>query len=96
MNQSTASCRKPQATYAATKAFVLSLSEAVHEELKGSGVTLTAACPGPVKTEFMDVAGLSGAEEQLPGVFWMSAESVAKAAVNAADDRANGSVSNRS
>jgi short-subunit dehydrogenase len=74
------------ATYAATKAFVLSLSEAVHEELKGTGVTLTAVCPGPVKTEFMDVAGLSSAEEQLPGVFWMSAESVAKAAVEAADD----------
>ena len=74
------------ATYAATKAFVLSLSEAVHEELKGTGVTLTAVCPGPVKTEFMDVAGLSGAEVQLPGVFWMSAESVAKAAVEAAED----------
>ncbi len=74
------------ATYAATKAFVLSLSEAVHEELKGTGVTLTAVCPGPVKTEFMDVAGLSAAEEQLPGVFWMSAESVAKAAVEAAED----------
>ncbi len=74
------------ATYAATKAFVLSLSEAVHEELKGTGVTLTAVCPGPVKTEFMDVAGLSGAEDQLPGMFWLSAESVAKAAVEAADD----------
>jgi uncharacterized protein len=74
------------ATYAATKAFVLSLSEAVHEELKGTGVTLTAVCPGPVKTEFMDVAGLGGAEEQLPGVFWMSPESVAKAAVEAAAD----------
>ena len=74
------------ATYAATKAFVLSLSEAVHEELKGTGVTLTAVCPGPVKTEFMDVAGLTKAEEQLPGVFWMSAESVAKAAVEAAED----------
>jgi short-subunit dehydrogenase len=73
------------ATYAASKAFVLSLSEAVHEELKGTGVTLTAICPGPVKTEFMDVAGLSGAEEQLPGMFWMSAESVAKAAVEAAE-----------
>jgi short-subunit dehydrogenase len=74
------------ATYAATKAFVLSLSEAVHEELKGTGVTLTAVCPGPVKTEFMDVAGLTAAEDQLPGVFWLSAESVAKAAVEAAED----------
>ena len=65
---------------------MLSLSEAVHEELKGTGVTLTAVCPGPVKTEFMEVAGLDGAEDQLPGMFWMSAESVAKAAVEAADD----------
>jgi short-subunit dehydrogenase len=74
------------ATYAATKAFVLSLSEAVHEELKGTGVTLTAVCPGPVKTEFVEAAGLGGAEEQLPDMFWLSAESVAKAAVEAADD----------
>jgi uncharacterized protein len=74
------------ATYAATKAFVLSLSEAVHEELKGTGVTLTAVCPGPVRTEFMQVAGIKQAEEQLPGVFWMTSEAVAKAAVEAAEN----------
>jgi hypothetical protein len=73
------------ATYAATKAFVLSLSEAVHEELKGTGVTMTAVCPGPVKTEFMAVAGIEAAEEQVPGLFWMSADDVAKAAVEAAE-----------
>jgi short-subunit dehydrogenase len=74
------------ATYGATKAFVLSLSEAVHEELKGTGVTVTAICPGPVKTEFPEAAGLEGAETQVPGILWMSAESVAKQAVNAAAD----------
>jgi short-subunit dehydrogenase len=74
------------ATYAATKAFVLSLSEAVHEELKGTGVTLTAVCPGPVRTEFSEAAGLEGAEDQVPGVLWMDAESVAKQAVDAAGD----------
>ena len=74
------------ATYGATKAFVLSLSEAVHEELKGTGVTLTAVCPGPVKTEFTQAAGFDHAEEQVPGVLWMSAESVAKQAVDAATD----------
>jgi short-subunit dehydrogenase len=73
------------ATYAATKAFVLSLSEATHEELKGTGVTLTAVCPGPVKTEFMEVAGLDAAEDQVPGVFWMSAQDLAEAAVEAAE-----------
>jgi short-subunit dehydrogenase len=72
------------ATYGATKAFVLSLSEAVHEELKGTGVTLTAVCPGPVKTEFPQAAGLERAEEQVPGILWMSAESVAKQSVDAA------------
>jgi uncharacterized protein len=72
------------ATYGATKAFVLSLSEAVHEELKGTGVTLTAVCPGPVKTEFTQAAGFERAEEQVPGMLWMSAESVAKQAVDAA------------
>jgi short-subunit dehydrogenase len=73
------------ATYAATKAFVLSLSEAVHQELKGTGVTLTAICPGPVKTEFPEAAGLHGAD-QVPGILWMDPESVAKQAVDAADD----------
>ncbi len=72
------------ATYGATKAFVLSLTEAVHEELKGTGVTVTAVCPGPVKTEFTQVAGLERAEEQVPGIVWMSAESVARQAVDAA------------
>ena len=73
------------ATYAATKAFVLSLSEAMHEELKGTGVTMTAVCPGPVKTEFMAVAGIEAAEDQVPGLFWMAADDVAKAAVEAAE-----------
>ncbi len=73
------------ATYAATKAFVLSLSEAVHEEVKGSGVTVTAICPGPVKTEFMEAAGLDGAEGNVPGIFWSSADEVGRAAVEAAE-----------
>ena len=73
------------ATYAATKAFVLSLSEATHAELAGKGVTVTALCPGPVKTEFPDVAGVGGAEERLPGVFWTPVEDVASAAVEGAE-----------
>jgi uncharacterized protein len=73
------------AAYAATKAFVLSLSEAVREELKGTGVTLTAVCPGPVKTEFTRAAGIEHTEEQLPGIFWTASEAVAKAAVDGAE-----------
>jgi hypothetical protein len=48
------------AVYFATKAFVLSLSEALHEELKPHGVNVSCLCPGPTRTEFGDVAGFSG------------------------------------
>lgn len=46
------------AVYYASKAFVLSFSEALHEEVRGSGVHVTALCPGPVRTEFAEVAGM--------------------------------------
>ncbi|HVM38359.1 MAG TPA: SDR family oxidoreductase [Sphingomicrobium sp.] len=45
------------AVYFATKAFVLSFTEALHEELKPFGVRVTALCPGPTRTEFGEVAG---------------------------------------
>jgi short-subunit dehydrogenase len=48
------------AVYYASKAFVLSFSEALWEELRGTGVTVTCLCPGPTKTEFGDVAGMHG------------------------------------
>ena len=48
------------AVYFATKAFVLSLTEALHEELKAHGVRVTCLCPGPTRTEFGDVAGFGG------------------------------------
>jgi short-subunit dehydrogenase len=47
-----------QAVYYATKAFVVSFSQAIAEELSDTGVSVTALCPGPVKTEFIDRAGL--------------------------------------
>jgi short-subunit dehydrogenase len=47
------------AVYFATKAFVLSLSEALHEELKLHGVKVSCLCPGPTRTEFGDVAGFT-------------------------------------
>ena len=73
------------ATYGATKAFVLSLSEATHSELAGTGVTVTAVCPGPVKTEFTTAADIAEAEGRLPGVFWTPVEVVARQAVEGAD-----------
>jgi short-subunit dehydrogenase len=45
------------ATYYASKAFVLSFTEALSSELLGTGVTITASCPGPTETEFGTVAG---------------------------------------
>jgi uncharacterized protein len=76
------------AVYAASKSFVLSFSEAIRTELRGSGVTVTAVCPGPVKTEFTEVAGVGGVEERTPGAVWMSAEDIARHAVDgAAKDR---------
>ena len=48
------------AVYFATKAYVLSLSEAIHEELKPHGIKVSCLCPGPTRTEFGDVAGFGG------------------------------------
>jgi short-subunit dehydrogenase len=48
------------AAYFATKAFVLSLTEAIHEEVKNKGVRVSALCPGPTRTEFGEVAGFKG------------------------------------
>lgn len=70
------------ATYAATKAFVLSFSEALHSELAGTGVSCTALCPGPVKTEFNSTAGVE--EQDGPSIDFLvqvPAQEVAAAAV---------------
>jgi hypothetical protein len=74
-----------QAAYAASKAFVLSFSEAIQTELAGSGVSVTAVCPGPVRTEFVDIAGLGDVEDRTPDLIWMSAADVARDAVSGAD-----------
>ena len=67
------------ATYAATKAFVLHFSEALHEEVKGKGVTVTCLCPGAVKTEFQQVAGVD--ESRLRA--WKSVDAVVESALKA-------------
>jgi uncharacterized protein len=68
-----------QAGYAASKAFVLSFSESLYAELKGSGVAVTALCPGPVKTEFADVAALNS--DALPDFLWAGPKEVAEAGI---------------
>lgn len=63
--------------YYATKAFVLSFSEAIARELSGSGVTVTAFCPGPVRTAFQERAGIG--PHRFSGIFApMSAERAAR------------------
>lgn len=72
-------------TYGASKAYVLSLSQAVAHELEeaGSDISVTAFCPGPVSTEFFDVAG---ANNKMPTV---SARHCAKAGLHAMFNRKN-------
>jgi hypothetical protein len=71
------------AVYFATKAFVLSLTEAIHEELKPHGIKVSCLCPGPTRTEFGDVAGFGG-----NGLFdrvAMNAEEVVEAGLKGLD-----------
>ncbi|KAA0016764.1 SDR family NAD(P)-dependent oxidoreductase [Antrihabitans cavernicola] len=67
------------ATYSATKAFVQTFSESVHEELRGTGVSCTVVSPGPVQTEWADIAN---AQAVMVGPTQMDAEDVAEAAIS--------------
>src|SRR5215212_785832 len=73
-----------QSVYAATKAFVLSFSEATAAELKGTGVSMTALCPGPVATEFLEAGGFKK-ESPGPSFVWSTADEVAKAGIEGAE-----------
>lgn len=72
-----------QAGYAACKAFVLSYTRALGQELTGKGVTVTALCPGPVETGFAEAAGIDDDEaaDSLPRFMWVSSPEVARHAV---------------
>jgi len=69
------------ATYGSTKAFVTSFSEALHEEAKGTGVTVTAVLPGFTRTEFQERAGIEG--RSIPRLAWQDADEVARQALAA-------------
>ena len=71
------------AVYAATKAFVTSFTEGLHEELRGTGVHATALCPGLTKTEFQSVSS-EGSSTNFPAFAWMTAEQVAADGLGAA------------
>ena len=64
------------AVYYATKAYVLSFSEALHHELKPQGIRVTALCPGPVETEFQSRAGMP--KGYFPSILDRTAERVAR------------------
>jgi short-subunit dehydrogenase len=72
------------AGYAAAKGHVLMLSEAVHEEVKERGVTVTAVCPGPVPSGFQDASDAGYFAEKLPKFTFVEPERVAKDALRAA------------
>ncbi len=69
------------ATYGATKAFVNSFTEALHEELRGTGVYVQALCPGFTRTEFQERAGIDSSG--IPAFAWMTAEAVVDASLAA-------------
>jgi len=65
------------AVYAATKAYVTHLTESLHEEARGTGVHVTALCPGLTKTEFQSVSNSEDYAASYPDFFWLKAIDVA-------------------
>jgi uncharacterized protein len=72
------------AGYAAAKAHVLLLSEGVHAEVKEHGVTVTAACPGPVPSGFQEASDAGYIAQKLPNFTFVAPERVARDAIRAA------------
>lgn len=72
------------AVYAATKALVLSFSRALAAELKHNGISVTAVCPGPVKTEFFDIAERTGKIQIYKKLFMADSKVTVKKALKAA------------
>lgn len=68
------------ANYSATKAYVTSFSQSLHDELAGDGVTVTVLCPGLTRTRFQERGGY---EVGLPDLVWQSADEVARAGLEA-------------
>ena len=68
-----------QAGYGASKSFVLSYGRALGAELRGTGVSVTTLCPGPVETGFAEAAGMTDDEagESLPKFLWVPVGDVA-------------------
>ena len=74
------------AGYSAAKGYVLLLSEAVHAEVAEYGVTVTVVCPGPVPSGFQQASDADYFADRLPKITFVSAERVARDALDAAHD----------
>lgn len=66
------------AVYAATKAYVTNLTESLHEEARGTGVHVTALCPGLTRTEFQNVSNSESYASSYPAFAWLKVDDVAK------------------
>jgi short-subunit dehydrogenase len=66
------------AVYSATKAYVTSLTEALHEEMRGSGVRVTALCPGLTRTEFQSISSTEQYSRNFPSFSWLDVTDVAR------------------
>lgn len=72
--------------YSSTKAYIMSFSRGLGFELKNRGIKVSAVCPGPMRTEFLSVAGIeSGVSKAFDTLPYSSPKTVAKKSVEAAD-----------
>jgi short-subunit dehydrogenase len=82
INVSSVAAWIPRGSYAATKAYVLSLSRSAAIDVAGYGVVVQALCPGMTHTEFHSRSG-SDAERRIPGFLWLSADRVVEESLTA-------------
>ena len=86
VNLASAAAFLPQprfAVYAASKSYVLSFSRAIGRELRGRGISVTAVCPGPVETEFFDIAERTGEVKLYKKLMMANCEKVSRGIVRA-------------